>query len=282
MNGAAELVASASDLAALPSSYVRLTRALEAPGATAEQISGAVRLDPALTARLLRLVNSPAYAPKRPVESIAHAVSLAGTSLIKRLALATSMVRLFKGLPENLVNMRSFWTHSVAVAIGSGALAARMKNGPRGDGVFVGGLLHDLGTLLLCLKCPNEVRQILTDADQRQIPHDQIEREILGFSHADVGAQLLLAWGLPPQIVAAAAWHPSPSRTPTDLRPVVDLVHLADVMASALQIGGAGERAAHRMDLAALERTGLGPEDFRVAAEQVELQVSHVVDAMVS
>lgn len=278
MNAASDLVASASELAVLPSSYLRLTAALEAPGAGPEQISAAIRLDPALAARLLRLVNSPAYSPRRPVDSLGHAVALAGTSVVKRLALGSSLVRMFRGIPERLLDMKAFWTHSVAVAVGTVALASRVPNGPRGDSVFVAGLLHDLGTLLLCLRSPDAVLHVMGSTED--LPQDHLERELLGFSHADVGAQLLMAWGLPSPLVAAAGWHHGPGRVPAEFRVLVDLVHLADVMSSALRIGTAGERAAHRLDLGALERTGLGPDDFRLAAGQVEVQLQPVVEAM--
>ncbi|MEQ1501879.1 MAG: HDOD domain-containing protein [Myxococcota bacterium] len=274
---AVELLASAKDLAVLPSSYLRLARVLDRPAATADQIAEAVRLDPALTARLLRLVNSAAYAPPKRVDAVPHAVTMAGVSRIKQMALAASLVRMFRGIPEHLLDMTSFWTHSVAVAqLASTFASATRRINP--ETAFIAGLLHDVGELLVCLRQPGDARRVLAACEDSDRPPHVIEKEILGFSHADAGALLLHAWAIAPSAIAAAGFHHVPSTAPPEALVAVDLVHVADVAVSALQIGNAGERAAHRLQPSSWSRTTLRPDQLDAALRELDEQLPDMLD----
>lgn len=276
---AAEVVGSARELAVLPASYLRLSKVLESRGSTAEQIAEAIKLDPALSARLLRHANSAAFSPPKPVNSLAHATCMVGISTLRHLAMATSIVTMFRGVPEHLLSMSSFWTHSVAVGTTAHLLAMRART-TRPDTAFLAGLLHDVGELLICLQCPQDARKVLLETDRQGVPNTDVEIEFLGFTHADVGGLLLKHWGLSAPEIAAATFHHNPSAAPTAHRPLVDLVHIADVTVSALQIGNAGERSAHPLKAEAWARTGLRSLDMASIVSQIDRQMGNLAETI--
>jgi HD-like signal output (HDOD) protein len=273
------LVLGAPRLGALPAAYHRLSEVLQDPSASGERIAAAVRLDPDLTARLLRLVNSAALRPAKPIDTVSQAAMRIGTTQLQRLAMATSVIRMFRGMPEHLLDMASFWTHSIAVGLGT-HLLGRILGHRHTESMFVSGLLHDMGTLLLCTVRPTDVRRVLIETENHARPHHVVEQELLGFTHADVGAVLLESWSLPRQVVDVAAWHHRAREAPPPYRALVDLVHVADVLASGLGIGNGGERAAHALDPEVWRRSRLTTAQLEQVVRDVDAQTLEVVEAL--
>jgi HD-like signal output (HDOD) protein len=121
---------------------------------------------------------------------------------------------------------------------------------------------------------------VLIETECSDRPHTEVEHELLGFTHQEVGGLLLQSWGLGPHDVAAASFHHEPNDAPRDLRPTVDLVHLGDVIVSSLQIGNSGERAANPLRPEAWTRTSLRSRDVGPICAQVERQVQDLVAAI--
>jgi HD-like signal output (HDOD) protein len=273
------LVADAPRLGALPAAYHRLSEVLHDPDASAQRIAAAVRLDPDLTARLLRLVNSAALRPARPIDTVSQAAMRIGTVQLQQLAMSTAVVKMFRGMPEHLLDMASFWTHSITVGLGT-HLLGRTLGHRHTESMFVSGLLHDVGTLLLCTVRPKDVRQVLIETENQAKPHHEVEQQLLGFTHADVGAVLLDSWRLPRPVVDVAAWHHRGSEVPPPHRSLIDLVHIADVLASGLGIGNGGERAAHALDPEVWRRSRLTTAQFEQVIRDVDSQILEVVGAL--
>jgi len=168
--------------------------------------------------------------PESRVDTIRHAVALVGTRELRDLALATVVVRIFEGIPPELMDMERFWEHSLLTGLVARALCRH-----RGDhGVesrFVAGLLHDVGKLLMCRRVPELARHALARATYEQLPLPEAEQEALGFDHAEVGGLLLAAWRLPEPLVVAARWHHAPELAPALWRDEALIVHLANVLA---------------------------------------------------
>ena len=245
------------EIASLPSIYRRITEVVEHPHSTAEDIAKVVSEDPGLTARLLGLVNSGFFGLPSPVDTVSRAITVVGTEQLCDLALATSVVRSFEGVPIDLVDMRSFWRHSLACGVGARllALARQERNAER---FLVGGLLHDLGALVLYAKLPRKARRALERSRREGLPLHAVERELFGFDHAELGWHLLRTWNLPPALQQMVLLHHEP---PPDPPYPVDAgtVHVADVLAHALELGTAGEPRIPPLAPAALERVGLAP-----------------------
>lgn len=271
-----EVLREAPALGVLPDTYLRLSEVLRDPNVNSERIAAVVRLDPGLTARLLRLANSAAMGASNKVENVSQAATRIGTNQLHNLALSTSIVRMFRGMPEHLLDMRSFWTHSIAVGFATSALA-RAGGQPRTESLFVRGLLHDVGTLVMCLTRPGDVRRVLVETENSGRPHEEVEREMLGYTHEHIGTGLMRVWGLPDDVVQAVRFHHRPSLAPTAVRAGADLVHVADVIVSALQIGNGGERAANSLDPAAWRRLGLSHDILAPIVGKLRDQVSAAV-----
>jgi len=227
---AKELVRGTVELVSLPEVLIRLNALVDDPRSSMEDIARVIETDAGLAARLLRIVNSPFYGLPSRVDTIRHAVALVGTRELRDLALATVVVRIFEGIPPELMDMERFWEHSLLTGLVARALCRH-----RGDhGVesrFVAGLLHDVGKLLMCRRVPELARHALARATYEQLPLPEAEQEALGFDHAEVGGLLLAAWRLPEPLVVAARWHHAPELAPALWRDEALIVHLANVLA---------------------------------------------------
>ena len=269
-----ELAKGAAGIPSLPQIYGQLTEALDNPRASTWQIADIISGDSGLAARLLRLVNSAFYCFPSKVESISHAVLLVGTEQIRDLALATSILRSFKGISADLVDMESFWLHSVATGVTARVLATHRREA-NSERFFVAGVLHDIGRLLMYKSFPDEAREALSRARHRAAPLLEMEREVFGFDHAAAGGVVLHAWGLPPSLTEMVRCH----HTPADARryPVeAAVVHVADVIVTALELGNGGDEAVPRLSPTAWKCLGLPESVLGVVAEQVERQVDDV------
>ncbi len=235
---AADLVARQPRLGTLPAVYYQLLDVIRQPSSTAGAISEVILTDPGLSARLLKLVNSAFYGFPRRIETVSRAVTLVGTRQLCDLALATSVIRVFEDIPQNLLTLDSFWKHSLATGICARVIA---ENGLDVDSerLFVAGLLHDVGRLVLCLSEPEKMARALELSRQREELLHQTEKEMFGFTHADVGACLLDQWGLPVSLVEAVRWHHRPSAA-DEHQELTAVVHLADVIVNSLRIGSSG------------------------------------------
>lgn len=267
-------------LGSLPGAYVRLSKVLGEPSSTPKEMAEAVSMDPGLVVRLLKLVNAPGFA-RRPIETVSHACLYLGRGQLRDLALATTVVQMFRGLPEHLLSMRSFWTHSVAVGLLSEALGKQVGIGS--ENLFVAGLLHDIGTLAIAIGKPTGMRRVLIEAESRQCPLQDAELDRLGFTHPEVGEALLTRWGLPRFHVAVAQHHHDAEfrHVWRGHRQAVAIVHVADVLAIGLRWGSAGERRAHSIANAGWETSGLNLRHVEAAVEEVEDRLDAVVAALI-
>jgi putative nucleotidyltransferase with HDIG domain len=172
------------------------------------------------------------------VATLGEAVQIIGLREIQDLVLATAVINAFK-LPPNLVDVASFWKHSIACGLVCGLLAEDQHD-PQPERFFVGGLLHDIGRLMLFLKAPEEGRQILQRSEKEGMLASRMEREIMGFDHAELGAELVSFWKLPHSLKEMVGCHHNPSRSHT-VPADVFLVHYADFITSVLEFGNSGE-----------------------------------------
>ena len=165
LHGLETMIAEVDKLVSLPDIYYRLEEAIVDSASTTDKIAELLRSDPDLCARMLRMANSVFYSFPTKIETIERAVSVIGLRQIRELVLMTSVVRAFEGIPEELVNMPTFWEHSVAVGIMARAIGEHARI-PKADAFYVPGLLHDIGRLVMYLKVPGLTNQLLA-ADAR-------------------------------------------------------------------------------------------------------------------
>jgi len=249
------LIDGLGSLASPPAIHQELMRVIARPTSSASDIADVIGRDPALSASLLRLVNSSFFAFSRRIDDLGTAVMAVGVSQIRDLALATSVISLFKDVPADEVSMEDFWKHSLATAVGSRVLAS-MRQEFNVESLFLAGLLHDLGRLVLFLRAGRMMNRSIREARDRGLPLHQAEAEIFGFHHGDMGQALMERWNLEELFGEVAAYHHAPlqsERFPLETA----TVHAADVIANLLRWGHSGAPVAPPLSPRAWKLLGL-------------------------
>ncbi len=203
------LVRDVTTLASLPGACVRVMALADDPRATAQQIAEVIAHDPALAARLLKLVNSAYYGLPNPVDQLDTAIRACGTEALRSLALASSAVNAFASIPTELVDMTAFWNASVHCGLLARALG-RLARLPQPERLFAGGLLHAVGQLVVYHQAPALAQAVLDTSREDPRRRPEIETRLCGFTYADVSGALLEAWGLPVSLVEPVRCHLRP------------------------------------------------------------------------
>jgi len=228
-----DLVKGVVKLISLPEIYIRVSQILEDPNHNAKQLGEIISHDPALTARILRIVNSAYYSLAAKIELVSRAVSVVGEDDLRNLVLATSAVDTFKRIPNQLIDIDLFWRHSVHTGIVSRLLSKRC-NILHGERLFIAGMLHDIGKLVLYFKEPELSQEVLIAAANTDGQLFRAEKEIIGFTHGDVGAALIDAWKLSDTLKEVVAFHHTPLKA-KKFRMEASIVHIANCIVNALE-----------------------------------------------
>ncbi len=208
-----KLIERSGKLGSLPAIVHKVFAVMDEANSTAAKIGKVINDDPALTARLLKLVNSPFYGFTAKVDTVYRAVALIGHKELRSVVVAASAVKVFDGIPSELVDMKAFWQRSLSIAVTARVIAA-FKREKEIERFFIAGLLHDIGSLLLYLKMPEEMAQVLQLQKSNRMARTLAEQEIIGFDHTEVGGGLLKKWNLPPQICDSVRYQLNPQKAP--------------------------------------------------------------------
>ncbi|HAV61185.1 MAG TPA: histidine kinase [Verrucomicrobiales bacterium] len=228
-----------SRLPSLSSIHSALRELLTAEQRYTTQISEIIRRDPSLTARLLRLVNSVYYGLSSPVNSIEEAVFYLGVRQIRQLAMVTPVIEDFQRLAGNTAfPWRGFWQHCIGVAILTREVISAVEV-PADESDYVAGLIHDVGKIIMAAACPEHFAEVRRRASQETTDLLQIEKEVLGIDHAELGARYLEGHNLPEVMIETARFHAHPERSSHHAR-IVGAVQIANLMIRYAQIGESG------------------------------------------
>jgi len=271
-----ELVSGAIEIASLPEVFLKVNEMIDSPRHSAADIGRVIGHDAALSARLLKISNSVFYGFPSQIDTISRAITVIGTRELRDLILATSVMRVFKGLPNDLVTMEDFWRHSICCGLAARALASR-RGEREVERYFVSGLLHDIGSLLVYRKIPELAREALLRSQYNNVPLHRAEQEVMGFDHAAVGVEILRKWKLPEHLQEAVEFHHNPTmaeRFPRDTA----LIHIADVVADALQYGNSGDPHVAPMEKQAWELANLTDDTISSVITEVEEQFNTAME----
>lgn len=229
-----DLVKGIAKLASLPEVCVRVNEMVDDPRYSAADVGKVISRDTALTAQLLRIANSSFFNFPAKINTISRAVTVIGERELRYLVLALSAVRAFNQVPVELTNMASFWRHSVYCGVVSRLIAAKCHV-LHGERLFVAGLLHDVGMLVILNRVPELERVALYRSHTGIEPVYLAEREVLGCDHADVGAELLRQWNMPTVLTETVACHHEIEKA-EDAKLDAAIVHLANVIANRAEL----------------------------------------------
>jgi len=262
----------------LPQVFIALQRASQDPSASLKQVADIISHDPGLSSFLLRLANSAFYSFPGGVDSVFRAVQLIGMREIINMAAAKAVSGLFKESPrKDLLEIERFWRHSVACALMARALCVRAGR-PDPDRLFVAGLLHDVGKVLLVISEPDMYEASLARSRTQAMPMYLSEKSILGFDHADLGGSVLERWTLPQKLCEAARLHHDPSLDADGAG--ADLVHVADLTAIALGLGTRPDCPVPPLDAKAWNGLGLSPEDLGLVIADCDEKLDSLRDVL--
>ncbi|MEO6422184.1 MAG: HDOD domain-containing protein [Candidatus Nitrotoga sp.] len=262
------VVADLDRLPALPEVVLDLMNYLQRSEVDVGQVAYRIEREPALTAKLLRVANSSFYGLQRQVGTIPDALTVLGLRAAHTLIIGAAVVTHFQTVIVAGYDQRAFWLHSVGTAICARALAREL--GYNMENAFTAGLLHDIGRLILAARFPENYRNVMAYRAEHDCYPIEAEQEILGFDHTQIGATLAVRWKFPAEIALAIANLINPMEMPTNS--LVDLIHVADIMAYVLDFSGGNEDLVPCLSDVAWKRLGIGWNEFKRLLGEVDAQ----------
>lgn len=274
--GPEALIESDPKLTSLPDVFVRINEVLANPMSTSQEAAEAIGMDTGLSAKLLRMVNSALYGFPVKVDTLSRAVTIVGSRQLTTLALGLSVLAIFKDLPPGLVDMRSFWKHSIGCGVIASSLAPP-DSGAEVERLFVAGLLHDVGRLVLYRCQPRILARVVATARAKGRPLREVERARLGYDHAILGGMLLRCWRFPVNLEKAVRHHHGQGAYLAEAMPAA--VHVADAVVGAMGLGSSGEIYAPALSPTAWRTLDLTAERLAGLVLVAETQIEDILQA---
>lgn len=228
------------ELATLPLVANNVIQLTQSPKSSALEVGEAISQDAALASKVLRIANSAFYGFPREITTIHLSIVVLGFANIRNIVLTASISDMMSGKVKNrYFDREAFWKHSIACAITSKLLAKRLgfKND---EEVFLWGLLHDLGKIILDSHFRKEFTEVVHLVKKENILIRDAEKRVLGFDHAEVGGIVCERWNLPPALIKCIKLHHTPTLANESIR-MVSIVHVADILCRALGLGNGGD-----------------------------------------
>lgn len=260
------------DIATLPQVTVKIINIVENPKSTARDLHEVIKTDPALSAKLLKVVNSAFYGLPGQVANIDRAIVLLGLAAVKNIAVAASISRFFKGktVSPNF-SPTDLWRHSVAVGVAARNIARVSKKHGIPDELFVAGLIHDLGILVERQAFPDQFNDVVERAAATGDNFLTCEREIIGADHQAFGNGLTTKWKFPKHLRAAVGFHHNPEALSEELLPFGTVIYAADILCCEANLGFSLSARNGVVNEATLEVLGISAADLdKVRAELPE------------
>jgi len=261
-------VSEVAHIATLPEITLKIIEVVEDPDSTANDLHQIISNDPALCARVLKVVNSAFYGLPGQIGSINRAIVLLGLNAVKNIAIATSLAKLFRGgrlCPS--FSAQDLWAHSIAVAATVRLVADRAKV-KMPDEAFLGGLIHDIGIMVEMQSMRPKLLEVL-ERTEAGVNFIEAEEHVIGANHQDFGAALCEKWKFPHSFVCVTGYHHRPTELSSENRTLTAVVHVADVLAARNQIGFSTVAPGAAIDPKILAQLRLSDDDVNEIGQQV-------------
>ena len=271
MASAQELVQSCSNLFTLPEIYLRVRDVVDNPKSTMDDLANTLKFDPAISARLLKIVNSPLYGFPKQIDSIRRAVNLLGMQSVSDLVASTTIGQTFTGMTVSLMDLPAFWRKSVLCALLAGkiAKAGGIKESER---FFIEGLLRDIGHLVLYQTIPQRAQSALVEAGYLGSPLAEVEQSNIGCDFTEVGAELVRFWNMPNQIEQAIRHQLNPNEA-GEFKLHASIVHLAGAVADHAELEQAQASQLPACDPLALSCTKFNADECPALLKEAQEQL---------
>jgi putative nucleotidyltransferase with HDIG domain len=247
---------------ALPGIISKLSALAENDKVSAHEMARVVAADQVLSAKVLRLVNSPFYGFSGRVSTVANALILLGVNVVKSLALSSSI---FEMMEKHVVGL---WEHSLGAGVAASIIARNLKL-PEAEEISTAALLHDIGKVIIRINLRNDYDGLHRIVGEKGCSMFEAEREMLGADHAEIGEWLANTWYLPVKLIEPIAFHHAVERS-TQQPVKTAAVHLADVLVKASGFGFSGDDLVPRIQPAAWQRLGMNEAMLGLIVEEFE------------
>ncbi len=266
------LVRQIDDLPTLPSVVTQIIQLVEDPETSAADMNEIISQDPALTAKVLKLVNSAFYGFSRQISTVREAVVILGFNRVKSLALSASVFEVFQGPGTDEFDRVGLWEHSVATGVGAEIVGKRIEyHNP--EEILVGGILHNIGKIVIDLYFHDELQDIFDYVRDRNSSMMEAEETTLGVAHPEIGAWLADEWDLPDQLIAGIRHYPQPAQAPDELRELPMLIHVGDVFARTKDMGWTGDEVIPPFEEEVMKELDLQKSDIPGILEELESEM---------
>jgi putative nucleotidyltransferase with HDIG domain len=258
------------NLPTIPAVLKRLLELIEDPNISLQEIGNFILKDPALTTRILKVVNSPIYGFPGRISTVSQALILLGLNVVKGLLLGVSVFDVMQKV------MAGLWEHSVGCAITSRIIA--QKRAPAYlEEISVAALLHDIGKVVLGMKFPDKYKKAVSEAEKKDIFISEAEKKIFETTHASVGAWLIEKWNFPKNISEVIEYHQKPNLS-KNFPLQTSVVHVSNVLIRAKGFGFSGDNIAPPINPFAWETLNLTEDDIRDILAEMEESLEHASD----
>ncbi len=264
------------NLATLPDIFNRLMAAVNDPKCTSHHLAEILGNDPALCAKLLKLVNSPVYGLMRKIESMERAVTLVGINEISKIALSISVISMFRDIPEEIMDMRKFWSHCIGCGLVAEIISEEMHISS--ERLLVAGMLHDIGRLIMLKNHPRTTLYAMHKARSKRLPLHAVEKDIWGFDHCEVGQRILELWSLPDFLVQTARYHHGYEKS--DYKQEIGIIQLADCLVQAMFMGYSGNSFIPGVPACLWDEPGISPRSIAGIFTQAQYRAEEMIGTL--
>ena len=271
------VVSNIRNLPTPPIVFHQIQKVINDPNVSAEQIANILAEDPAMSVKVLRLTNSAFYGLSREIESVKHAVIIVGLEAIKNLVLSASVLDMFKGKTLDEDFQDKFWRHSLATAFGCRLLSKRLRDHVMvdPDSAFSAGLLHDVGKIILVCFLDDEYKRFKEARDTNNTMMDcDLEKEVLGYNHAEIGGLLTEQWKIPGKLTEAILHHHHVEEVNSDSA-LSCIVYLANYLAKKTFYELDDKHQIGTADTRVLNFLGISEDDFEELEDLLREEYSH-------
>ena len=274
-----ELLEQDSELFSLPEIYIRVSELMENENSASAQIGKVVETDPALSSRILKMVNSAFYGIPKTIASISQAITILGRDRLRQILIGTVLSGVFGKAQSPVLVMEDFWYHSVKTAILARHLGNDSEISNEAESLFTAGLLHEIGRLIMAQKIPEQSGAIQKAIDMEGEDIMAAESRILGFTHCDVGGAFIEKWGLPALLADVAKFHHSPQLSES-YTAETDIIYLANNLVSLVSPVELQDVNYVLKKINGWERTGLSATQVHQAVVAADAQVYEVMEIL--